>query len=304
VINPIYFREPYLSDCLTWATGAVERIGQQGFQNPKVSSRELKREHIELETFAYTKLVLKDHRVSFEFYRNYSFFQQAVPGVRLPQNTRFTAIPVEIPTIDGPFAALLPGASESFREWPPERFAEVGRQLFLNHGLRPVIIGSQADSSKAQVIQQFIPEIPTLNLCGTMTLTQVVYLMSKCEIGITNDSGGIHLLAALNKFGVAVSNCNSFGFFSPYPKQISDKVSFVYPPAFYAMTLTWEERKELLGRKQKYFAIEEIPTEAVVARAGTLLRGIPHNDPIQAMCDENSLEDAMIVDRTNFHPSA
>jgi len=291
VLNALYFREPYLSDSLVWATRAPERIGQEGFKNPNAPSRDLKGPHIELKTFPYTKLVLKNHRITFDFYRNHTFFNQAIPGAHLPENTRFTPIPVEIPKVAGPFVALLPGASESFREWPPERFAEVGRHLFLNHGLRSVVIGSRADHSKALTIQKCIPEIPTDNLCGQLTLPQVIYLMSKCEIGITNDSGGIHILAAINKRGIAISNCNSFGLFSPYPKQISDTVSFVYPPAFYAMNLSWRERTELLGRKQKYFSIADITSGAVIARADALLRGIPHHDPIQEMCDRDSLRE-------------
>jgi ADP-heptose:LPS heptosyltransferase len=98
-----------------------------------------------------------------------------------------------------------------------------------------------------------INRVAVENLCGQLTLPQVVYLMSQCAIGVTNDSGGIHLLAALNKPGVAVSNYFSFGFFHPYPPEISNSVSFVYPQAFYALPLTMEQRKVIYGGGNKHF---------------------------------------------------
>jgi ADP-heptose:LPS heptosyltransferase len=155
--------------------------------------------------------------------------------MELPKNTRLTPIPVPLPRITEPFAIFMPGASDAFREWPPDRFAQIARHLSETRGLRIVVLGTKADSPKAIAVQQAVPTASVENLCGQLSLPQVAFLMSRCVVGVTNDSGGIHLLAALNKPGVAVSNCFSFGFFHPYPREISDSVNFVYPQAFYAL---------------------------------------------------------------------
>jgi len=202
----------------------------------------------------------------------------------LPKNTRFTPIPVPVPPVKGSFVILMPGASDAFREWPPCQFAQVARHLFETRGLRSIVLGTKADSPKALAIQQAAPGVPVDNLCGQLKLSQVVYLMSQCAGGVTNDSGGIHLLAALNKPGVAVSNCFSFGFFHPYPKEISDTISFVYPKAFYDLPLSMQERKVKYGGAGKYFPIKDVPPESVIERLEALMDRRPFNDSIQELC--------------------
>jgi len=284
-IHPM--RDPYLGDCIVRATFAKERIGREAFQNRNVPFFEQISSKRALGDSFYTKLIHEDNSVTFEFDRNRNFFSTVLPGVPLPERMDLDPITVSIPKIEGPFAVLMPGASESFREWPPERFAQIARHLYLTRGLQIILLGSQADWPKAVLVQKNTPEIPIVNLCGTLTLSQVVYLVSQCVIGITNDSGGIHLLAALNKAGVAISNCFSFGWFHPYPPTVCSSVSFVYPPAFYSLSLSWAERKEIYGRA-KTFSINEIPTETVIERVEAVLDGRPYHDSIQDMCNQMS----------------
>ncbi len=286
-IHPTYGREPYLGDCLMRATCAPQRIGREAIQNPYASNPKLINPYPAIADLCYTRLLKEDHHVTFDFYRNRYFFSNVLPGVPLPQNTRLNPIPVPVPEIPGPFAVMFPGASEAFREWPPECFAQVARYLFLTHGLRSIVLGSKADRVKGQAIVQAASDVPVNDFCGRLTLPQVVYLMSLCRIGLANDSGGVHGLAAVGKPGVAISNTYSFGFFHPYPQEISDMVSFVYPPAFYALDLPWAQRKEIYGRK-KHFSITDVSTAIVIERIAAVLRGNREIDPIQASCDEAS----------------
>ncbi len=84
---------------------------------------------------------LDPDRVMFDFTRHRSLFSVALPGVELPTDTRFTPLPVALPPVKSPFAVLMPGASDAFREWPPERFARVARHLSEQRGLHIVVPG-------------------------------------------------------------------------------------------------------------------------------------------------------------------
>ena len=272
-IHPTYAREAYVGDCLIRATGAAERVGRESYQK-------VKRDEAARADFFYTRLLPEDPGVVFDFYRYQSFFSALLPGLEMPRDTRLRAVPVTGPEIAGPFAVIMPGANQAFREWPPDRFAEVARALHSVHGFRIVILGTPADHAKGDAMQQAAPETPMENLCGELSLPQIVDLISRCALGITNESGGIHVLAALDKPGIAVANGNRFGWFYPYPRELSASVSFVYPPDFHQQPLDWKQRKELY-RDSKFHSLREISAEAVLERVSEVLQGAPIHDPIE-----------------------
>ena len=277
-IQCTYGLESFSADCVMRASGARERFGRWICHDTPAGEPDGRK--VRLGNTFYTPLLEHD-QVIFDFYRHRSLFSVVLPAVGLPGNTRLTPIPVPLPQMKGPFAILMPGASDAFREWPPDRFAQVARHLFEARGLCILVLGTKADSPKALSIQRAVPAVAVENLCGKLTLPQVVYLMSQCVLGVTNDSGGIHLLAALNKPGVAVSNCFSFGFFHPYPREISDSVSFVYPQAFYALPLSMQQRKVIYGGGNKHFSITDVSPESVIERIEALLQHRPFHDPVQ-----------------------
>jgi hypothetical protein len=278
-IHPTYAREFYIGDCLMFATHAAKRIGREAYDSVEAARRGSRALASEMGNLGYDRLSAENPRVIFVFHRDQIFFSGLLPGLDMPRHTRLTPVPVAVPEINGPFAVIMPGANLPFREWPPDRFAQVARALFLTHGLRIVILGSATDRLKGEAMQQAAPEIAMENLCGTLSLPQMIYLMSRCVLGITNESGGAHVLAALDRPGVTVSTGNQFGWFFPYPREISTSVSYVYPPDFYAQALSWDERVELY-RGSKY-SLEGVLAEAVIERATAVLHGLPFHDPLQ-----------------------
>jgi ADP-heptose:LPS heptosyltransferase len=273
VIHPMYGLESYAGDCIVRASGARQRYGRSLCYQAKEG-----KEHGEVCTGPF----LERRHILFDFYRNKQLFSAFLPGVALPKDTRLDVIAVPLPEVARPFAVLMPGASDAFREWPTDSFAQVARHLFEARGLRIVILGTKADAPKGEAIRRTAATVPLENLCGKLTLPQVIYLMSRAALGITNDSGGIHVLAALNKPGVAVSNGFSIKFFHPYPREISESVSFIYPPAFYALPGPMERIRMIHG-EEKHFPIGDVSPESVIERIEALLEHRPFRDAIQEM---------------------
>jgi ADP-heptose:LPS heptosyltransferase len=270
-INTIYYREPYLVDCVMRATCAPQRIGRASSHDPASLTGEKVLIAFALTDAFYTKLIPEDSGAIFDFPRNRAFLADLFPDIELPADMRLNPIPVAITEIQSPFAIIMPGASMAFREWPPERFAEIVLHLSQSRGMRMVFLGTQGDRAKADAIIKASPGVPVDNLCGRLSLPQIAYLASKSEVGLTNDSGGIHIFAALSKIAAAVSSTSSFGLFHPYPKNVSDKVAFVYPPDFYKLKLTFDERKKVYSRGRHY-SMTDIPASSVVERLEILMR--------------------------------
>jgi ADP-heptose:LPS heptosyltransferase len=272
-INTIYYREPYIGDAIMRATCARERIGRQSWHDPLGEKSRLL--GFSLGDRFYTRLISEDHRIIFDFIRNRTFLAGLLPGIDLPRDTKMEAIAVQTPEIQGSFAILMPGASVSFREWPPDRFAQIALYLYRSKGIRSVICGTETDRPKAEAIIRAASNVPIDNLCGRLSLPQMICLIDLSVIGVTNDSGGIHIFAALNRPGVAVSCSSAFGICHPYPREISEKIIFVYPRQFYQLDLSFAQRTEAFGVSKPLYPMAAVTPKDVIDRMEALL-GIGH----------------------------
>lgn len=94
------------------------------------------------------------------------------------------------------YVLIAPGGTfaREGKGWPVERFAELARRLAIE-GRRPVIIGEQADAATNQVIAAASPE--AMDLSGKTSLFDVAVLATHASAALGNDSGIVHLLAAI-----------------------------------------------------------------------------------------------------------
>jgi heptosyltransferase-2 len=95
-----------------------------------------------------------------------------------------------------PLVALAPGAaSGSAKRWPPASFAGLARTLAAD-GIQSVMVGGRADLPVARQIEEALEGDVVLNLMGT-DLPTLAGILSACRALVSNDSGAMHLGAAL-----------------------------------------------------------------------------------------------------------
>jgi heptosyltransferase-1 len=103
-----------------------------------------------------------------------------------------------------PWLILQPGARWLNKRWPVEYFAEVVRMVGkARPELRFAILGSRADSELGEAIARVHPQ-RCLDLTGQISLPEMVEWIRLGELMLTNDTGPIHVAAALGKPVVAV----------------------------------------------------------------------------------------------------
>jgi heptosyltransferase II len=96
-----------------------------------------------------------------------------------------------------PVIGVNPGASfGSAKRWPKERYAALLDQLTKLQENAIVLFGSESELNLAQAIGAGMRH-PPLILSGKTTLSDLIALISCCDLFITNDSGPMHLAAAL-----------------------------------------------------------------------------------------------------------
>ncbi len=112
--------------------------------------------------------------------------------------------------------ALMPGAAFGrSKQWPPGHFADVARR-YAGDGWQVWIFGSAADHALGERIIEISGKIPRIvNLCGRTTLEEVIDLMALADLAVTNDSGLMHIAAAVGCPLVAVYGSTSPAYTPP-----------------------------------------------------------------------------------------
>ena len=118
--------------------------------------------------------------------------------------------------------ALCPGAEFGpSKQWPADHFATSAADL-IALGWRVVILGSRGDAAIAQEIREGIvnrlgPERAEhcVNVAGETTLEEAIDLMAACTAALSNDSGLMHVAAALDLPVIALYGSTSPPFTPP-----------------------------------------------------------------------------------------
>jgi len=145
------------------------------------------------------------------------------PALRIEPASRDAALAKFGLELDRPVLALCPGAEfgESKR-WPAEHYAEVAEAL-IRLGWQVWLFGSKKDHPVGESIRErLIPGFreESVNLSGETSLAEAIDLLSCAKAVVSNDSGLMHVAAALARPLVAVYGSTSPGFTPPLAEQV------------------------------------------------------------------------------------
>jgi heptosyltransferase-2 len=117
-------------------------------------------------------------------------------------------------SLEAPVACLCPGAEYGpAKRWPAEHFGELAR-LARAAGYQVWLVGSPKDRLIGEDIEH-ASHGAVRNLCGSTSLEQAVDLLSLAQVVVANDSGLMHIAAALGRPLLALYGSSSPGFTPP-----------------------------------------------------------------------------------------
>jgi len=113
---------------------------------------------------------------------------------------------------------FCPGAEfGTAKQWPASHFADLAN-THLKQGWQILILGSEADKQIAQDIIKNIDaqyQNTVFNLCGKTTLSDAIDLLDTADWVVSNDSGLMHITAALQKSLTVIYGATSPSFTPP-----------------------------------------------------------------------------------------
>jgi heptosyltransferase I len=114
-----------------------------------------------------------------------------------------------------PLVVLVPGTIWETKHWTIEGFAGVARAL-MRDGFAVALAGTKRDQQRCSQIGTAAPG--AVDLCGETTPAELVALIDRAEVAVTNDSGSMHVAASLGKPMVSIFGPTNPVHIGPYQR--------------------------------------------------------------------------------------
>lgn len=200
------------SALIPWFAGIPQRTGYLGEQRYGLLNdwRKLNEQAVPRMVDRFVQLAVPEHESAAVMAAN--------PKLVVSEQSVLQALRDKGLTTSRPVLAFCPGAEYGpAKRWPARHFAALGR-LAVARGAQIWVLGSHKEQSIGQEIVAAIGQ-SAVNLCGETSLAQAIDLLSLAKAVVTNDSGLMHVAAALERPVFAVYGSSSPIFTPPLSDQ-------------------------------------------------------------------------------------
>ncbi|GIW78823.1 MAG: lipopolysaccharide heptosyltransferase I [Gemmatales bacterium] len=194
---------------MTFATGARRRVGL-------ASAREGAR-------WFYTDIVVDNQQPYRHAVDRYWLVADALGAGRFAKEFRFPDFPSELTRFSSilaglsrPWMVLAPGARWQTKRWPIAHFAELIHRARCCFGGSVIVVGSSEDKHLANCFADGYSGNSLLDLTGKTTIPELVCVLKLADVVVANDSGPLHIAAALGRPVVAPFTCTQIQRTGPY----------------------------------------------------------------------------------------
>ncbi|RQV99666.1 glycosyltransferase family 9 protein [bacterium] len=111
------------------------------------------------------------------------------------------------PKYDSKRIAIHPGASQAAKMWPLAKYIDVAKRL-SDSGREIVIIGGKSDRALGEQIAR---QCKAINLVGKTSIPELAAVLEDCDLLISNDSGPMHMAAAVGTQVIAITLGSALG---------------------------------------------------------------------------------------------
>jgi len=145
-----------------------------------------------------------------EFIRGFSGqdFQARLPQLDIPD-----VLPKDFVVQD--YFVVVPGAGAPFRQWPPEFFAGIVTRIRSEHRLTPVLCGAPGEEMLGAVLRQQLSGTVE-DWSGKTSIRELVAIIRGARFVLCNESGAMHVAAAVGTPSFCIVGGGHWGRFVPY----------------------------------------------------------------------------------------
>jgi len=268
-LYPTFSRDFLWGDALVRASGADSRIGLSGNMDllTPVGIRLSNRWYTTLHEAS--KVPMMELRRNAEFMRSLGLtcFRAGMPRLEVRK-----PLPRELRGRD--FYVLCPGASHANKRWPPANFAEIATRIFAHTGWMGVICGSLDEAGLVRRLRA-ATAVPLEDFTGRTTIGGLAAILAGARLVLGNDTGTIHMAAAVGVDSICVVGGGQPGRYFPYETESCEDAHFPqrveHPMSCFGCN--WRCIYNVTGGAALP-CVSNVPIEAVWQRALTVLQRV------------------------------
>jgi lipopolysaccharide heptosyltransferase I len=115
------------------------------------------------------------------------------------------------------YVVFVPGSAHRDKRWPVERFAELAEKISSKFDLPVIAAGSAGEAALVEKLVE-LSEVPVTNIAGKTALGELVILLKKAKLVVSNDTGPGHIAAALGAPLVIMYSWSNPARIAPYKR--------------------------------------------------------------------------------------
>ena len=119
------------------------------------------------------------------------------------------------------YFVLFPGSSNKFRNWDIGKFSDSVEFIYKKYSFLPVICGGVSEIDISKKLIELNKSIKYISLVNSTSILDLVDIIAKAELVITNETAATHIAASVNTLCFTVLGGGHFGRFAPYPKTLN-----------------------------------------------------------------------------------
>jgi len=206
-------------DVMVRFASSIEKIGPNGNEAMIPTQPELR-----FSNKWYSKIIdLKKRRETNAFELNLSFVKALGSKFRDPRLPILDKLAGRASNklIGASYAVFVLGAASSLRRWPVESFALLAKRFLCETPYFIVLVGTPSERLLAQRFVSMLGRIDrgrVIDETGKTDLMDLVSLLSKSICVVSNETGSLHLAAAVGTPSVCIAGGGDFGHLVPYPE--------------------------------------------------------------------------------------
>ena len=114
------------------------------------------------------------------------------------------------------FFIIYPSASAPVKRWPVERYADIAGKIYEETHWKMVVCGTDSDRKVTESFISMVPQIPIVNMLGKTTVMELIGIIGRAQIVVTNDTSVYHIAVATGRKTCVVSGCYVYNLFLDY----------------------------------------------------------------------------------------
>jgi len=210
VIQPTFSRVFLTGDAIAHVCGAGEKIAFQGdYSNIKPWQKRISDKW-------HTRIITSDNKPLMELVRNAEFMRElGLKDFRADVPELLMSAPLPKSMSDTDYYVLFPGAGFDMKRWPASSFARLAQKIYQATGWLGIICGGKGEEVTGKELLERV-NVPIQNWTGYTSLKELAVIINRAHLLVGNDTGAVHIAAAVSTPAICILGGGHYGRFIPY----------------------------------------------------------------------------------------